>query len=135
MLVIFIGVCIMLTITSCAQMGFGDETVFSGNSGYACAWCKARIDQYYQIKHSHSPLALDGVKDHYETYRGSGADMVCIYQGASYDQATAVIRNDGKNIPGVIVREGLPFCSLRCVNAYEASKGIKEERKRIIQGE
>lgn len=32
-------------------------------------------------------------------------------------------------------KEGHDFCSLRCKNSYLASKGIKEQRTRIIYGE
>jgi hypothetical protein len=41
-----------------------------------------------------------------------------------------------QQVPGMIVSEdGHVFDSLRCLNSYEASKGIKEQRYRNIQGE
>ena len=48
----------------------------------------------------------------------------------------AMVRDSRKLVPtGGYKVDGATFCSLKCANAYAASKGIKEERLCIIYGE
>lgn len=130
LLVIFIGICCIITLASCTAVPETDSHL-SGCYGFPCAWCKSKIEQYYYVYNESGTM--------YSVYRGGisgtriGARMEMFY----HDEVPEVINKDIKKngIPGLIMREGMPFCSLRCVNSYEASKGIKEERKRIIKGE
>ena len=55
---------------------------------------------------------------------------------AGYSAAhTAGGQTAGAKTKVITDAEGHEFCSLRCENAYEASKGIKEQRTRTITGE
>jgi hypothetical protein len=58
----------------------------------------------------------------------------CVGRAPSVDAAQDLMKKDVNSFV-TVWNNGFAFCSLRCLNAYLASSGIKEQRTRIIQGE
>ena len=114
----------------CAILGVLSGCATQQSSRTACAWCKAPIENnvysYDMVLKSVTVLVRDP------------ATGVIIEQrtiGSADTQAAAneVIRQEiAKN---GISKDGYLFCSLRCLNSYTASKGVKEQRVRNITGE
>ena len=92
-----------------------------------CAWCKsahARTGYVY----------CSGNKKVYVA-RSPGSDMPSkeIGRAKSWLDAQQMMANDCASRG--FDADGYKFCSLRCINAYRASKGVQEERIRVIPHE
>ena len=87
-----------------------------------CAWCSSPIMQ--------RTYAYDMVA---QTIAVSGT-ATFIGRAPNVDAAQDVMKKDVNSFV-TAWHDQFAFCSLRCLNAYLASTGIKEQRTRIIQGE
>lgn len=100
-----------------------------------CAWCKAQIvNCHYEI----IPVAFTHRLQVRISGRGTYDDTANIGYASTYEDAVKLCEQHALMITGGtfgITKGGVTFCSLRCLNAYEASTGIKEQRIRIIEGE
>ena len=99
-----------------------------------CDWCGSQIitrDYFYDTMNKNVTIAHTSYGLFGEPYTGPGE---FIGQAENFQQAQRVMQNEALS-HAATVKEGHPFCTLKCLNSYEASKGIKEERRRIIYGE
>lgn len=119
---------ISLLFTSCATT-VGNSRL-SGSYGNKCAWCKAFIGTDYTVEDLYDQWLYS---HEYQVWRGKPGSGTFLGKCKSEAEARELISND--NPPGEIVYAGMRFCSLRCLNAYKASIGVKEERYRIIPHE
>lgn len=96
-----------------------------------CAWCKEPI---VTSQYTYDPLS----KNVYDYSSDPSTPIatphpVILGTANSQSEADALIQ---KNIAKAgISCDGFTFCSLKCVNAYQASKGVKEQRFRNVSGE
>ncbi|MCX5753165.1 MAG: hypothetical protein NTW97_05900 [Candidatus Krumholzibacteria bacterium] len=119
---LFLMLAAIVVLSSCASQ-FVSKTV-------RCAYCKEPIlDARYEI--------VPFIPGKYYDVIRRRPDEQYVVQNKNKDQALSSIEGDAERLMRsvVIVEDGDYFCSLRCVNAYHASQGIKEERKRLIIGE
>lgn len=115
---------ISLLFASCATVG---NSRLSGSYGNKCAWCKAFTGTNYTVEDLYD-WWMESHK--YQVWRGEPGSGTFLGKVDSEAGARELIGKD--NPPGEIVYGGMHFCSLRCLNAYKASIGVKEERYRII---
>ena len=96
-----------------------------------CAWCKGVIlsrTYYYDAMTRQVSKNIPG--------GGMLGQDVPEVLGVAPDFAQAKkMISDDLSSEITIKYEGYFFCSLRCLNAYKASKGIKEDRIRVIPHE
>jgi len=125
LLLIFSGALVLLS---------GCETYMTKSYSLSCAWCSRVIaTREYNVSPSTGAVyAIDG-----ETLADPlGGKNVHQHEvgNANRESIESITGRDLDS--SVNVRyEGHSFCSLRCLNAYKASSGIKEQRQRIIIGE
>jgi len=120
-MVLFVLVGVALAISGCTTMR---EHVVQRK----CAWCKSQI---VNLRYSIYDVRA---YDHYLVKRGD-KELGTVQ---TYDEAVKLCEQDALQSSGGsfgIIKDGVTYCSLRCLNAYEASTGIKEKRVRIIEGE
>jgi hypothetical protein len=95
----------------------------------SCAWCKAPIENNLY----NYDVVFKTVTAFVRDSSGTVIEQRVIGNADTQAAATELIRQeDAKN---GISQSGYLFCSLRCLNAYTSSKGVKEERVRHIAGE
>ena len=104
-----------------------------------CAWCKAQVANilYYYDYNDGGGTVFKG-KDYTWVYKGQtqhgNVRSVPLGQVQTWDKAKQLMIKD--NLSNAYrSNDGFYFCSLRCMNAYLASKGVKEDRIRIIPHE
>lgn len=100
-----------------------------------CAWCKTQIvNCHYEI----FPVALTDRFQVKIAGRDTYDDTANVGYASTYEDAIKLCEQHALRTAGGsfgVTKDGVTFCSLRCLNAYEASSGIKEQRIRIIEGE
>ena len=100
-----------------------------------CAWCTSQIvNCQYEI----NPIPMSRRMQVKISGRDVFDDTAVVGYASSYEDAIKLCEQDALRTAGGtfgIVKDGFTFCSLRCLNAYEASTGIKEQRIRNIDGE
>ena len=102
----------------CAILGVLSGCATQQSSRTACAWCKAPIENNVYS---------------YDMVLKTVTEQRTIGSADTQAAANEVIRQEiAKN---GISKDGYLFCSLRCLNSYTASKGVKEQRVRNITGE
>lgn len=122
-----IRICLSISITMFTVMTIcGCVSSLIGDYPIKCAWCGTEIKQHYSV-------VGVGLPSKYEVYRGTPASGTYLGVVDIERDALDIINNDKR--PGVIYEHGYAFCKLKCLNAYEGSKDIKEKRIRIIEGE
>ena len=89
-----------------------------------CAWCKEPItsQRYMWDQLSHGVIKTD------EMGRGSQ-----IGNAPTFADAEQIMKKDA--LSDAITDDTYHFCSLRCLNSYKASTGIKEQRTRNVSHE
>jgi hypothetical protein len=90
-------------------------------TAYTCDWC----GQVFYIQHDPASVTSDSLYYTGESLRPEVAGLFGGQPRAKVRAKTNLIRDE----------KGHNFCSLKCQNAFLASKDIKEERKRVIIGE
>jgi hypothetical protein len=113
---------------------------------FKCAWCGRAIatytyetevfptiNGYRTVFYRTDPLG--GRTAIWSTYGAN--DQAHSHKNDAFYAANNVIAEDAAKLAphGGYKTDEATFCSLKCVNAYAASKDIKEERLRIITGE
>ena len=107
-------------------------TLDLGKWGVTCNWCSKRVENHFTAKsagakvvefHQYKNCYRDGIYvGHFKTRFGSDG----IEEGREF------IRNLPNAIYGIHRLGDNEFCSLKCINAYKASIGVKESRQRVI---
>ncbi len=107
---------------------------------FKCAWCRRHISEYTYVSKRFGTvggphMSVDRI-DPFGAIKTIFGDYFDTTEEANRAAQNAIARDVQAVVPsGGYKADGATFCSLKCVNAYAASKGIKEERLRIIYGE
>ncbi|MFC1668556.1 hypothetical protein ACFL1T_04155 [Chlamydiota bacterium] len=99
-----------------------------------CDWCGTQIisrDYMYDTMNKNVCIATTQYGLFGDTYLQPGE---YVGRAETFDEAKRIMQDNALS-HAATVEEGHPFCTLKCVNAYKASTGIKEERRRVIYGE